>query len=167
MEWNRPAPKPGSFKEAQDSYRSVPQNSGIRTGAGRRDSGRIESPHAGAKGGWKSAYRQLANEINVRHYSPKTLKSYTTWVRKMQYFSKSKAPEPLSTDDVNDFLSFLTLKRKVSASSQNQAFNALPQFRARYGDRSRRNREKGSQFCQPFAPGQLRHSDHPGTAGAQ
>jgi len=77
------------------------------------------------KDNWQLAFRQLSNEIKVRHYSPKTLKSYSTWVRKIQYFSKSKDPELLSTTDVKDFLTFLAVKQKVSASSQNQAFNAL------------------------------------------
>jgi integron integrase len=77
------------------------------------------------KDNWQSAFRQLSNEIKVRHYSPKTLKSYSTWVRKIQCFSKSKDPELLSTTDVKDFLTFLAVKQKVSASSQNQAFNAL------------------------------------------
>jgi len=77
------------------------------------------------KGNWQAAYKQLSNEIKVRHYSPKTLKSYSIWVRKLQYFSKSKDTALLSTTDVKDFLTFLAVKQKVSASSQNQAFNAL------------------------------------------
>jgi len=67
----------------------------------------------------------LANEIKVRHYSPKTLKSYSTWIRKMKSFCKGKGPAELSTADVKEFLTFLAAKQKVSASSQNQAFNAL------------------------------------------
>jgi len=77
------------------------------------------------KGNWQAAHKQLSNEIKVRHYSPKTLKSYSVWVRKLQYFSKSKDPALLSTTDVKEFLTFLAVKQKVSASSQNQAFNAL------------------------------------------
>jgi integron integrase len=67
----------------------------------------------------------LSNEIKVRHYSPKTFKSYATWVYKLKSFSKSKDPAELSTGDVKAFLTFLAVDQKVSASSQNQAFNAL------------------------------------------
>jgi integron integrase len=74
---------------------------------------------------WRKTYADLNNEIRVRHYSPKTLKSYSTWVRKLQAFTKSKNPEALSSSDVKEFLTFLAVKQKVSASSQNQAFNAL------------------------------------------
>ena len=74
---------------------------------------------------WKSALEALSNEIKVRHYSPKTLKSYATWVRKVQSFLKSKDPTEMSTEDVKKFLTFLAVDQSVSASSQNQAFNAL------------------------------------------
>jgi integron integrase len=73
---------------------------------------------------WKPALESLSNEIRVRHYSPKTLKSYSGWVRKLQYHC-GKTPSELGTDDVKEFLTFLAVKRRVSASSQNQAFNAL------------------------------------------
>ena len=74
---------------------------------------------------WQKIYLGLDNEIKVRHYSPKTLKSYAIWVRKFQYFTKSKNQEALSTSDVKEFLTFLAVEQKASASSQNQAFNAL------------------------------------------
>ena len=74
---------------------------------------------------WQKIYDELNNEIKIRHYSPKTFKSYAIWTRKFQRFTKSKSPEVLSPSDVKEFLTFLAVKQKVSASSQNQAFNAL------------------------------------------
>ena len=74
---------------------------------------------------WRIALNELANQIKVRHYSLKTLKSYATWVRKLQRFSRSKDPQLLATHDVKTFLTDLAVTQKVSASSQNQAFNAL------------------------------------------
>ncbi len=74
---------------------------------------------------WKKAHFELLAEIKIRHYSPKTLKSYSMWVRKFQFFTKNKMPWTLSPTDVKEFLRFLAIKRNVSASSQNQAFNAL------------------------------------------
>ncbi|MDO9027702.1 MAG: phage integrase N-terminal SAM-like domain-containing protein [Candidatus Roizmanbacteria bacterium] len=74
---------------------------------------------------WELAYTGLYSEIKTRHYSPKTLKTYTVWIRQFQAFTQSKDPQLLSPSDVKDFLSFLAVKRKVSASTQNQAFNAL------------------------------------------
>jgi integron integrase len=80
---------------------------------------------SGRGASWVGEYTRLADEIQVRHYSVKTLKSYKGWAQAFQTFTKSKAPESLSPDDVKAFLTFLAVKRKVSASSQNQAFNAL------------------------------------------
>ena len=67
----------------------------------------------------------LKNEISVRHYSKKTWKAYSLWAQKLRYYVKEKPPDTLSTDDVKEFLTFLAVKKKVSASSRNQAFNAL------------------------------------------
>ena len=74
---------------------------------------------------WKPAFDGLRDEIKVRHYSPKTLKSYTGWLRRFQAFTKSKPSETLSDTDIKDFLTFLAVKKDVAASTQNQAFNAL------------------------------------------
>jgi hypothetical protein len=74
---------------------------------------------------WMEEYTRLSNEIQVRHYSPKTLKTYKLWVRHFQTYTKSLEPKSLSTDHVKAFLTFLAVTKKVSASTQNQAFNAL------------------------------------------
>jgi len=118
-------PKPEGVSEAQNSYRAAPLQSKLQIDTSKRDSSQNKAAQTEIKGNWHAAYKQLSNEIKVRHYSPKTLKSYSIWVRKLQYFSKSKDTALLSTTDVKDFLTFLAVKQKVSASSQNQASNAL------------------------------------------
>ena len=74
---------------------------------------------------WRPVYDNLSSEIKIRHYSPKTLKAYRGWVRHFQNFTKSRDPQSLTDSDVKEFLTYLAVDRKVSASSQNQAFNAL------------------------------------------
>jgi len=59
------------------------------------------------------------------HYSPKTLKIYRFWTQKFQTHTKSKDPRLVSVEDVKSFLTFLAVNKNISASSQNQAFNAL------------------------------------------
>ena len=61
----------------------------------------------------------------TKHYSPKTLKTYTHWLKKFQAFAKSRFLESLSDKDIKEFLTFLAVERKVAASTKNQAFNAL------------------------------------------
>jgi integron integrase len=74
---------------------------------------------------WVSAFSGLEAEIKLKHYSPKTLKSYTNWLRKFQTFTKSKPLDILNDTDIKEFLTFLAVKQNVSASTQNQAFNAI------------------------------------------
>jgi integron integrase len=74
---------------------------------------------------WQEAYQNLAGEIKVRHYSPKTLKSYRGWAMKFQTFTRSKSIGSLDSDDVKRFLTYQAVELNVSASSQNLAFNAL------------------------------------------
>jgi len=52
-------------------------------------------------------------------------KRYAGWTRQLQSFTRQKAPALLTIDDVKSFLTHLAVKRKVAASTQNQAFNAL------------------------------------------
>ena len=74
---------------------------------------------------WVWVYDGLTAAIKVRHYSPKTLRAYKIWTQKFQTFTQSKNPRLVAMDDVKGFLSFLAVNKKVAASSQNQAFNAL------------------------------------------
>ncbi|PJB38061.1 MAG: integron integrase, partial [Deltaproteobacteria bacterium CG_4_9_14_3_um_filter_44_9] len=47
------------------------------------------------------------------------------WSRRFQRFLKNKPPKSLSSEDVKEYLTYLAVKCRVSASTQNQAFNAL------------------------------------------
>jgi len=61
----------------------------------------------------------------MRHYSRKTFKAYNVWIKKFHYFVKNKETQLLTPTDVKEFLSSLAVEHNVSASTQNQAFNAL------------------------------------------
>jgi integron integrase len=74
---------------------------------------------------WDAVIAELAAEIKTRHYSRKTLKTYAHWSRKFQGFLKNKPPKSLSSKDVKEYLTYLAVQCRVSASTQNQAFNAL------------------------------------------
>ena len=74
---------------------------------------------------WTGTLDALKSAIKMRHYSPKTLKAYIGWTRKFQTHVRSKPPSLASVEDVKAFLTWLAVEENVSASSQNQAFNAL------------------------------------------
>ncbi len=83
---------------------------------------------SGTGASWHEEFVNLTNNLKLRHYSPKTLKAYTHWVRKLQAFTQSKPPQNLVVEDVKRFLTDLAVVNEVSASTQNQAFNALLYF---------------------------------------
>jgi integron integrase len=90
-----------------------------------------ESPdHTASKskntsGAWKQISINLEKEIKLRHYSPRTLEAYAYWMRHFRKFHHAIDPDQLDTQHVRSYLEFLAIKTNVSASSQNQAFNAL------------------------------------------
>ncbi|MFH1260235.1 MAG: integron integrase [Elusimicrobiota bacterium] len=74
---------------------------------------------------WDNAIAGLAAEIKMRHYSRKTLKAYALWTRQFRKFLRNKPPQELLPADVKAYLTYLAVNCRVSASTQNQAFNAL------------------------------------------
>jgi integron integrase len=87
------------------------------------------SPSGGAakehRSSWEAEFAGLENTIRMLHYSDKTLKSYRKYIRDFQTYTKSQHPDQLSAEHVKDFLTHLAVKKKVSASTQNLAFNSL------------------------------------------
>lgn len=73
---------------------------------------------------WEALLEQMTKILRVKHRSLNTEKAYTTWFHLFQKTVR-KSPEELSGDDVRNFLSFLAVERKVSASTQSQALNAI------------------------------------------
>jgi len=78
-----------------------------------------------SKNSWKDEFAALENTIRMRHYSEKTLRSYRKYVRDFQAYTQSPLPDSLTAEDVKDYLTHLAVKKKVSASTQNLAFNSL------------------------------------------
>jgi site-specific recombinase XerD len=73
---------------------------------------------------------EMRQAIRIKHYSYRTERSYLDWAERFNdYIFKVKKRDVhtvgLGSDDVRDFLSYLALTKRVSSSTQNQAFNAL------------------------------------------
>ncbi len=73
---------------------------------------------------------EMREAIRIKHYSYRTERSYLEWTKRfIDYTSKVKKKDVrsagLDSGDVKDFLSYLALAKRVSSSTQNQAFNAL------------------------------------------
>lgn len=80
-------------------------------------------------GGQEDVLQKLRDSMRLRHYSYRTEEAYLTWARRFFVYLKSVsgvgASATYSGGQVRDFLTHLAVKKNVSASTQNQAFNAL------------------------------------------
>lgn len=67
--------------------------------------------------------------IRLKHYSYSTERTYLQWIERFIAYAletgRKKTSAGLEADDLKNFLSHLALKKGVSSSTQNQAFNAL------------------------------------------
>jgi hypothetical protein len=66
---------------------------------------------------------QLQRALRMRHYSPRTEEAYVSWTRRFVRFHGLRHPRQLGPTEVRAFLG--SLDRRVTASTQNQAFSAL------------------------------------------
>jgi hypothetical protein len=68
---------------------------------------------------------QVRQGIRTRHYSPKTEESYIHWIKRFIFFHNKRHPAEMGEAEIGRFLSSLATDSHVSASTQNQALNAL------------------------------------------
>jgi integron integrase len=68
---------------------------------------------------------QVRQAIRTRHYSPKTEESYVHWIKRFIFFHNKRHPAEIGEREIGQFLSSLAADRHVSASTQNQALNAI------------------------------------------
>jgi integron integrase len=73
----------------------------------------------------KDVFDRLHTEMRTRHYSIRTERSYEHWIRRFIAFHGLKSPRDLRPDSVREYLEYLAEEREISASTQNQALNAL------------------------------------------
>jgi integron integrase len=89
---------------------------------GRPDPGAFERPTSSGK---PKLLVRVREAIRTRQYSPRTEEAYVQWIRRYIFFHNLRHPADLGTEEVQAYLSFLAVRRQVSASTQNQAFAAL------------------------------------------
>ncbi len=67
----------------------------------------------------------VRDKIRVKHYSIKTEQSYTGWIKQYIFYHNKKHPIEMGKTEIEAFLTYLAVERKVSPTTQNQAFSAL------------------------------------------
>ena len=73
----------------------------------------------------KKLLDQVRDIIRMKHYSPKTEKTYVGWIKRYILYHDKKHPKEMGVREIEAYLSYLATERKVAAATQNQAFNAL------------------------------------------
>jgi hypothetical protein len=68
---------------------------------------------------------RFTQAIRRRSYAYRTEQSYEQWVGRFILFCKNQPPSQVGAREVKRFLDHLAILRRVSASTQNQALNAL------------------------------------------
>jgi integron integrase len=67
----------------------------------------------------------VRQKIRLKHYSIRTEQAYADWIRRFILFHNKRHPASMGVPEIRAFLSHLAVERKVAASTQRQALNAI------------------------------------------
>jgi len=68
---------------------------------------------------------RVRHTLRIKHYSLRTEQAYVQWIRRFIRFHAKCHPRDMGAAEITAFFNDLTVHRKVSASTQNQALSAL------------------------------------------
>jgi integron integrase len=77
------------------------------------------------RGVYAEAFHAMRERLRLRHYSYRTEQTYLDWVERYFAYAKEGGFEVRDAGTVKRYLAHLAMDRRVSASTQNQAFSAL------------------------------------------
>jgi integron integrase len=76
-------------------------------------------------GQWEGSLERMVKAMRYLHYSYRTEQTYVDWAVRFVRTVREREPSGVGTAEVKGFLEELAVGAKVSASTQNQALNAL------------------------------------------
>ena len=68
---------------------------------------------------------QVRTVLRTQHYSYRTERTYIEWILQYIRFHDVKHPAEMGAAEVQAFLSYLAVEKRVAGSTQNQALSAL------------------------------------------
>lgn len=68
---------------------------------------------------------QVRQVMIQRNYSPRTIKSYSSWMKRYIIYNGTIHPSNLGVSHIRKFLTYLAVDRKVAPSTQNQALQSI------------------------------------------
>jgi len=66
----------------------------------------------------------VRQKIQALHYSRRTEKTYIGWIKRFIFFHGKRHPSEMGEKEINQFLTFLAIRKQVTASTQNQEMSA-------------------------------------------
>ena len=96
-----------------------------QTSINRSGAARIVAIHSPTTSQKPKLLDQVRQAIRTRHYSPRTEESYVHWIKRYIFFHNKRHPAEMGEKEIAQFLSSLASEQHVSASTQNQALNAI------------------------------------------
>jgi integron integrase len=73
----------------------------------------------------KKLLDRYSEALRNLHYSLRTERTYTSWVRQFILYHNKRHPQDMGVAEINDFITHLVNQKSVSASTQNQAISAI------------------------------------------
>ncbi len=67
----------------------------------------------------------VQEKCRLLHYAKRTEEAYLTWIRRFILFHNKQHPNTMGAPQIEAYLTFLAVKKQVSASTQNQALSAI------------------------------------------
>lgn len=67
----------------------------------------------------------VRHRLRTRRYSPRTEEAYCDWIRRFILYHERRHPREMGESEIAAFLTHLATERRVSASTQNQALQAI------------------------------------------
>jgi len=74
---------------------------------------------------WETLEPKMREMLRLKQRSYSTEKTYVGWLRAFKGMFQKTAPAELAPSNIQTFLSHLAVEKRISASTQNQALNAL------------------------------------------
>ena len=68
---------------------------------------------------------QVSDKIRYKQYSYRTEQAYCGWIKRYIFFHNKRHPIDMGAAEIESFLTYLAVKRKVSVSTQNVALSAI------------------------------------------
>ncbi len=87
---------------------------------------KTSSPLNSTKGlDWSALKNAYLTAIRVENYARSTEKTYWQWIRDYIHYHQDRRPSAMGASEIEAYLGYLALKKRVAASTQNQALNAI------------------------------------------